>query len=47
MTLRRTDARSGFFGIGAQGIFTFSYSDIGNARLFLILLDYLVGVDFS
>jgi hypothetical protein len=47
VTLRRVDAKSGFFGIGSSGIFTFKYADIGNARLFLVLLDHLVGVDFS
>ena len=47
VTLRRTDAKSGFFGIGSSGIFSFNYADIGNARLFLVLLDHLVGIDFS
>jgi hypothetical protein len=47
ITLRRTDAKSGFFGIGSSGIFSFDYAGLGNARLFCFLLDHLVGVDFS
>lgn len=47
ITLRRTDAKSGFFGIGSSGIFTFDYAGLANARVFLFLLDHLVGVDFS
>ncbi len=44
ISLRRKDANSGFFGIGAKGIFTFNYSDLANARLFILLFGALVGV---
>lgn len=44
VSLKRKDASSGFFGIGAKGIYTFSYSDLANARLFILLFDSLVGV---
>jgi hypothetical protein len=45
VTLRKIDAKSGFFGIGSSGIFQFEYRQIGNAKLFLMLFDALVGVN--
>ncbi|HLK58327.1 MAG TPA: hypothetical protein VKU00_17300 [Chthonomonadaceae bacterium] len=47
VTLRRTDAWSGVFGIGSIGIFSFDYSYLGNAQLFRTLLKDMVGVEFS
>jgi hypothetical protein len=47
VTVRRKDAKTGFFGIGSSGIFNFNYKDIANAKLFIILFDALVGVDFN
>jgi hypothetical protein len=36
----RKDAKAGFLGMGAQGIFKFSYGDLANARLFFALLGH-------
>jgi hypothetical protein len=44
ITVRRTDAKSGFLGIGSSGIFRFTYAELANGRVFLMLLDQLVGV---
>jgi hypothetical protein len=44
ITVRRKDAKSGFLGIGSTGIFRFTYSELANGRVFLMLLDQLVGV---
>lgn len=41
-TVRRVDAKSGFLGIGSSGVFTFPYSSVANARLFLALVNTLV-----
>jgi hypothetical protein len=45
VTLRRTDATSGFLGIGAQGTFTFEYKQLANAKYCLAFLDRLFGVE--
>ena len=42
LTVRRKDAKDGFLGIGSQGIFKFTYSELANGRVFLMLLDQLV-----
>jgi hypothetical protein len=47
VTVRRKDAKAGFFGIGSSGIFNFNYKDIANAKLFITLFDALVGVDVN
>lgn len=44
VTLRRENANDGFLGIGTNGVFSFDYADIGNARLFFALFDRLVGI---
>lgn len=44
ITVRRTDAKSGFLGIGSTGIFRFTYSELANGRVFMMLLDQLVGI---
>ncbi|MBC8143462.1 MAG: hypothetical protein H7Y38_18695 [Armatimonadetes bacterium] len=38
VTIARRDAKKGFLGMGADGIYKFPYSGLGNARLFLNLL---------
>jgi hypothetical protein len=43
--VRRKDAQQGWFS--STGVFKFSYARLGNAQLFLFLLDQLVGVRFS
>ncbi|MGG6263508.1 hypothetical protein ACQ4M3_04010 [Leptolyngbya sp. AN03gr2] len=45
VTLRLKDAKSGFFGLGSSGIYRFDYTDIANAKLFLLLFGALVGVE--
>ena len=44
ITVRRKDAKDGFLGIGSTGIFRFTYGELANGRVFLMLLDKLVGV---
>lgn len=39
VTIARRDAKKGFLGMGADGIFKFPYAGLGNAQLFLKLLD--------
>jgi hypothetical protein len=41
-TIKRIDAREGWFS--SEGVFKFPYSQLGNAQLFLILLDKVAGV---
>jgi hypothetical protein len=43
--VRRTDAKEGWFS--SKGIFKFPYGTLGNAHLFLILMDKLVGVKIN
>ena len=45
-TLRRKDARDGFLGIGRSGVWTFPYSTMANAKVFLLALDKLLGIKF-
>ena len=47
LTIRRKDATSGFLGIGAKGVFSFTYSELANGRVFLMLLEQLVDSDSS
>jgi hypothetical protein len=46
-TLRRKDAKSGFLGIGASGTFQLEYSNLANARLFLLLLKQFGGIEVN
>jgi hypothetical protein len=41
-TIKRIDAREGWFS--SEGVFKFPYSQLGNAQLFLILLDKVAGL---
>lgn len=43
--IRRRDAQKGWFS--SSGIYKFPYSSLGNAQLFLILLERVVGISFS
>ena len=43
--LQARDAQHGVFGVGRHGIFTVKYALIGNARLFLYLVNRLGGYD--
>jgi hypothetical protein len=45
-TVRHRDAKSGFFGIGRSGVFTFPYASMANARLFFLALEKLMGYKF-
>jgi hypothetical protein len=38
VTLKRRGAKSGFFGLGASGVYSFPYQNLANAKLFLRLL---------
>ncbi len=38
VTISRRDAKKGFLGMGADGIYTFPYAGLGNAQLFLSML---------
>lgn len=40
--LKTKDARVGFFGLGSSGIYKFPYHELGNGKLFLLLLSRLV-----
>ena len=42
VTLKRKDARFGFFGLGSSGTYSFQYQSLGNARLFLLLFDKMM-----
>lgn len=46
ITVRRKDAKDGFLGIGSTGIFKFTYAELANGRVFLMLLEKLVGFQF-
>ncbi len=43
VTITRIGAKKGFLGIGADGVYKFPYSGLGNARLFLALLAEVIG----
>jgi hypothetical protein len=43
-TVRLKDAKSGFLGIGSNGIFSFNYAGMANARLFLFVMSELAGI---
>lgn len=42
ITITRKDSKSGFLGIGSQGIFRFQYAQLANARVFQLLIEQLV-----
>jgi hypothetical protein len=44
VSVRRKDAEDGLLGIGSTGTFKFNYSDLANGRVFMMLLDQLVGI---
>jgi hypothetical protein len=44
VTVRRKDAKSGFLGFVSAGVFCFNYSELANGRVFMMLLDQLVGI---
>ncbi|MCY2962422.1 MAG: hypothetical protein NT069_02015 [Planctomycetota bacterium] len=46
-TVKRVGAKSGFLGIGKSGIFTFNYAQMANARVFLMAIDMLVGLQVN
>ena len=45
-TVQQVGASKGFLGIGGAGYFSFNYSKMANARVFLIALDRLLGLRF-
>jgi hypothetical protein len=44
LKIKRTDAKEGWFS--SQGVFSFPYAQMANARLFLIATDRLLGIAF-
>jgi hypothetical protein len=43
ITISKVGAKKGFLGIGKEGVYSFPYASLGNARLFLALLAGVIG----